>query len=183
MKTAHLLLLIGITLASVGPAIAQQTAPDAKELYQRTMDGAEAAFDTARMRCDSVAGIPHEICVAEARANRVRIEEEAQAAYRNTLSAYTGARMRIASAYYDRDKARCGALTGNDREVCLQQAKAYLVAARADARADRKTVEARLDARDEKIDAEYRVALQRCDAFAGAVKDQCVGTARTSYGK
>ena len=183
MKTAHLLLLIGITLASVGPAIAQQTAPDAKELHQRTMDGAEAAFDTARMRCDSVAGIPHEICLAEARANRVRIEEEAQAAYRNTLSAYTGARMRIASAYYDRDKARCGALTGNDREVCLQQAKAYLVAARADARADRKTVEARLDARDEKIDAEYRVALQRCDAFAGAVKDQCVGTARTAYGK
>jgi len=183
MKTAHLLLLIGITLASVGPAIAQQTAPDAKELHQRTMDGAEAAFDTARMRCDSVAGIPHEICLAEARANRVRIEEEAQAAYRNTLSAYTGARMRIASAYYDRDKARCGALTGNDREVCLQQAKAYLVAARADARADRKTVEARLDARDEKIDAEYRVALQRCDALAGAVKDQCVGTARTAYGK
>lgn len=183
MKTAHLLLLIGITLASVGPAIAQRTAPDAKELYQRTMDGAEAAFDTARMRCDSVAGIPHEICLAEARANRVRIEEEAQAAYRNTLSAYTGARMRIASAYYDRDKARCGAVTGNNRDVCIKQAKATLVAARADATADRKMIEARSNAREDKLTAEYRVALQKCDAFAGAAKDQCVDAAKTAYGK
>ena len=182
MKTSYLLLLIGVALATSGPVLAQQKA-DAKEVYQRAMDSADAAYDLARTRCDAVAGIPHDICVAEAHAARVRIEEEAQAAYTNTLAAYTQARMRIASAYYDRDKARCGALAGNDREVCLQQAKAYLVAARADARADRKTVEARLDARDEKIDAEYRVALQKCDAFAGAVKDQCVGTARAAYGK
>lgn len=183
MKRSPALLLIGLFLAGIGQVGAQQAGPDAKERRQRTMDAAEAAFDTARARCDGVAGIPHEICVAEAKAARVRVEEEAEAAYKNTLAAYTQARMRIASAYYDRDKARCGALAGNDREVCLQQAKAYLVAARADARADRKTVEARLDARDEKIDADYRVALQKCDAFAGAVKDQCVGTARAAYGK
>lgn len=183
MTTASALLLTGILMACIGGAAAQQAGPDAKELRQRTMDIAEATFDTARARCDSVAGVPHEICVAEAKAARVRVEEEAEAAYKNTLAAYTQARMRIAAAYYERDKARCGALAGNDRDVCLQQAKAYLVAARADARADRKTVEARLDARDEKIDADYRVALQKCDAFAGAVKDQCVGTARAAYGK
>lgn len=183
MNKSSLLLLIGIALASAGPVSAQQAAPNARDNYQRTLDGAEAAYDTARARCDAVAGVPHEICVAEARAARVRVEEEAEAAYANTLAAYTRARMRIAAAYHERDKARCGALAGNEREVCLQQAKAYLVAARADARADRKTVEARLDARDEKIDAEYRVALQKCDAFAGAAKDQCVGTARAAYGK
>lgn len=183
MKTAQLLLLIGVALASNGPAFGQQTAPDASEIRQRTIDAAEATFDAARVRCAAVAGIPHEICVAEARADRVRVEEEAEAAYRNTLAAYTKARMRIASAYYDRDKARCGALAGNDREVCQQLAKAYLVAARADARADRKTVEARLDAQDEKIDAEYRVALQRCDAYAGGARDQCVSMARSAYGR
>lgn len=183
MTTARSLFLTGILMVCIGGAVAQQAKPDASEKRQRIMDAAEAAYDTARARCDGVAGVPHEICVAEAKAARVRVEEEAEAAYRNTLAAYTQARMRIAAAYYDRDKARCGALAGNDRDVCLQQAKAYLVAARADARADRKTVEARLDARDEKIDAEYRVALQKCDAYAGAVKDQCVGTARAAYGK
>ncbi|RJG20479.1 hypothetical protein [Massilia cavernae] len=52
-----------------------------------------------------------------------------------------------------------------------------------DARADRKTIEARNDARDNKRDAEYKVALEKCDAFAGAAKDNCVAAARTQYGK
>mgnify|MGYP006167429165 CR=1 FL=1 len=47
------------------------------------------------------------------------------------LAAYTQARMRIASAYYERDKTRCGAALGNDREVCQRQAKATLVASQA----------------------------------------------------
>ena len=91
--------------------------------------------------------------------------------------------MRIASAYYERDKTRCGAALGNDRDVCQRQAKATLVASQADARADRKAIEARLEAQDARIDAEYRVALQKCDAFAGAAKDQCVQAAKTAYGK
>jgi hypothetical protein len=187
MKTSHVLVLIGAALGWAGQAQAQaqaqQPVADAKSVYQHTMDAAEAVFDGAKLRCDAVAGIPHEICVAEARAARVRTEEEAGAAYKNTLAAYTQARIRIASAYYERDKTRCGAVVGNDREVCLRQAKATLVATQADARADRTSIEARLDAREAKLDAEYRVALQKCDAFAGAVKEGCVGTAKTAYGK
>ena len=183
MKTSHALLLIGAALGWTGQAVAQPPAPDAKLVYQQTMDGAETTYEAAKTRCDALAGIPHDICIADARAARVRIEEEAGAAYKNTLAAYTQARMRIASAYYERDKARCGAAVGNDREVCQRQAKATLVATQADARADRKAIEARLDAQDVKIDAEYRVALQKCDANAGEVKEGCVSTVRTAYGK
>jgi len=183
MKTSHVLLLIGAALGWAGQSVAQQPAPDAKIVHQQARDAAEATYDAAKARCDAVAGIPHEICVADARAARVRIEEEADAAYKNTLAAYTQARMRIATSYYERDKTRCGAAVGNDREVCLRQAKATLVATQADARADRKAIEARLDAQDAKVDAEYRVALQKCDAYAGDVKEGCVSTARTAYGK
>ena len=183
MKTSHVLLLIGAALGWAGQAVAQQPAPESKTVYQQAMDAAEAAYDAAKARCDALAGVPHEICVADARAARVRIEEEAGAAYKNTLAAYTQARMRIASAYYERDRTRCGAALGNDREVCERQAKATLVASQADARADRKAIEARLEAQDARIDAEYRVALQKCDAFAGDVKEGCVSTTRTAYGK
>lgn len=183
MKTSHALLLITAALGWAGQAVAQQPAPDAKTAYQQMMDSAEAAFDVAKARCDALVGIPHEICVADARAARVRIEEEAGAAYKNTLAAYTEARMRIATAYFERDTTRCGAAVGNDRDVCQRQAKATLVATQADARADRKAIEARLDAQDAKIDAEYRVALQKCDAYAGDVKEGCLSTARTAYGK
>ena len=144
---------------------------------------AETNYKAAKARCDLIAGNPHDLCIAEAKAARVRVEEEAEAAYKNTLSAYTQARMRIASANFDRDKVRCAAVTGNDRDVCLEQAKATLVAAQADAKADRKSIEARLDAREDKLAAQYRVALEKCDAYAGAVKDQCVSAAKTQFGK
>ena len=181
MKTSHAILLIGAVLGWTGQAGAQQLEP--KAVYQQAMDAAETVYDAAKTRCDALAGIPHDICVADARAARVRVEEEADAGYKNTLAAYTQARMRIASAYYERDKTRCGAAVGNDREVCQRLAKATLVASQADARADRKAIEARLEAQGAKIDAEYRVALQKCDAFAGDVKEGCVSTTRTAYGK
>jgi hypothetical protein len=44
-------------------------------------------------------------------------------------------------------------------------------------------IEARSNAREDKLTAEYRVALEKCDAFAGAAKDQCVDAAKTAYGK
>lgn len=183
MKTSHLVVWIGLAMAAGSQAIAQQTAPDAKAVYQHTLDSAEVAFDMQKIRCDAVAGIPNDICIADARAARVRIEEEADAAYKNTLTAYTQARVRIAAAYHERDKTRCGAAVGNDREVCLRQAKANLVAAQADARADRTAIVARLDANDAKVEAQFRVALQKCDAYAGDVKEGCVSTARHAFGK
>lgn len=182
MKTSHAFLLIAAALAWAGSARAQ-TALDARTAYEQVKAAAEANYKAARARCGQIAGNPHDLCMAEARAARVRIEEEAEAGYKNTLSAYTDARMRIASANYDRDKVRCAAVTGNERDVCLEQAKAVLVAARADAKADRKAIEARQDAREDKLAAQYRVALEKCDAYAGAVKDQCVDTAKTAFGK
>jgi hypothetical protein len=167
----------------IAPATASATASDPKANHALALDRAKAIYEAAQARCDVLAGTAHDICEADAHAARVRTEEEANAAYKNTLSAYIQARIRIAGAYHERDKTRCTALAGNDREVCLQQAKATLVAAQADARADRKAIEARLDANEEKLTAEYRVALQKCDAFAGAAKDQCVSTAKTAYGK
>ena len=181
MKTPQALLLIGAALAWAGHARA--ATPESKAAYVQARDAAAAAYKMARARCDVVTGNPKDVCVAEAKAERVRAEEEASAAYQNTLKGYTEARLRIASANYDRDKTRCAALTGNERDVCVQQAKATLVAAQADAWADRKTIEARAEAREDKLTAAYRVAMEKCDAFAGAAKDQCVGAAKSAYGK
>lgn len=196
MKNVHALLIIGAAMLWSAHARAQPVAvtvpqsaaqpvavPDAKTAYNTARDMAAANYKVARARCDAVTGNPRDVCAAEAKAERVRVEEEAGAAYKNTLKAYTQARMRIADANYDRDKARCGAVTGNTRDVCIKQAKATLIAAQADATADRKMIEARSNAREDKLTAEYRVALEKCDAFAGAAKDQCVDAAKTAYGK
>lgn len=180
MRSPHFLLLLGAALLWAGHCRAQAV-PDAKHAWRQAREAAAENYKHAQARCASIAGNPHDVCVAEAKAERVRAEEEASAAYENTLKAYTRARMRIAAANYDRDKTRCDGLTGNNKDVCLEQAKATRVAAEAEAKADRKTIEARIEAREDKKKAAYRVALEKCDAFAGAAKDQCVAAAKAAY--
>jgi hypothetical protein len=54
-----------------------------------------------------------------------------------------------------------------------------------DARRDQveKTTAAQRDAAEDKRDADYKVAIEKCDALAGAAKDGCVRDAKTRYGK
>lgn len=182
MRTPHMILLLAAALFWAS-SHARAAAPGAKAAYQQARDAAGANYKNARAQCDAITGNPKDVCVADAKAARVRAEEEARARYEDTLKSYTRARMRIASAEYDRDKVRCDGLTGNEKDVCKAQAKARLVAAEADAKADRKTIEARNEAREDKLDAAYKVAMERCDAFAGAAKDQCVASAKTEFGK
>lgn len=184
----HVILLLGAAMlyaahARAGEPLIRKVSPETKMAYQQARDLAAANYKNARAQCDAVTGNPKDVCVAEAKAARVRTEEEARAKYEDTLKAYTRARLRIADANYDRDKTRCAGLVGNDKDVCQAQAKAALVAARADAKADQKTIEARNEARDDKVDAAWKVAMERCDAFAGAAKDQCVSDAKVQFGK
>lgn len=181
MKTR--LTLIAMLAAALGCSAAGAATPEAKAAYKQATDTAAANYKAARAQCDAITGNPKDVCVEEAKAARVRAEQEAGAYYKNTLKAYTASRLKIASANYDLDKAKCGALAGNDKDVCISQAKATLVAAQADAKADKKAIEARSDARDDKRTAQYKVALEKCDAFAGAAKDSCVSTAKVQFGK
>lgn len=156
---------------------------EAKAAYVQAKDSATATYKAARAQCDAITGNPKDVCIEEAKAARVRTEQEAGAFYKNTLKAYTSSRMKIASANFDLDKAKCGALAGNEKDVCVSQAKATLVATQADAKADKRAIEARTDARDDKRTAEYKVAREKCDAFAGAAKESCVSSAKTQFGK
>jgi hypothetical protein len=189
MRTPYVILLLGAAMVwgagharAAGPLI-RSANPQAKLAYEQARELAAANYKNARVQCDAVTGNPKDVCVADAKAVRVRTEEEARAKYEDTLKAYTRARLRIADANYDRDKVRCAGLAGNEKDVCTAQAKAALVAARADAKADQKTIEARNEARDDKLDAAWKVAMERCDAFAGAARDQCVSNAKVQFGK
>ena len=85
-------------------------------------------------------------------------------------------------------------LAGNPKDVCVKEAKAALVAGKANAKVDRVAADTRLDAatkqadankeaNTDKRDAEYKVAIEKCDALAGAAKDTCVGSAKAQFGR
>ena len=55
--------------------------------------------------------------------------------------------------------------------------------AQADAKASQKGADARMDARKDKRDADYKVAAEKCDAMTGDAKNSCVAAAKARYGK
>ena len=88
-----------------------------------------------------------------------------------------------ADADYKAAKEGCNAKQGNDKDVCLKQAQANHDKVVADAKATRKSNDAVANARDTKMEAQYKVAKERCDSLTGDAKDACVKQAKAQYGQ
>jgi hypothetical protein len=96
-----------------------------------------------------------------------------EAAYKTTV--------KQADADYKAAKEACKSRQANDKDVCMKEAKAAHVKATADAKAKRKSGAAMSDARDDKMDANYKVAKEKCDAMSGDAKDACIRDAKMKY--
>jgi hypothetical protein len=154
-----------------------------KATYKAAKDRAEADYKAARAKCDPMSGNAKDVCVAEAKAAEKKAKAEAEAQYKNTDRARKNARTAAADADYDVAKAKCDAKSGNDKDVCIKEAKDVRTHAIADAKASKKVSEAKEEARDDKRDADYKVAVEKCDAMTGSAKDNCVTAAKSKYGK
>jgi len=161
---------------------AAATAAGDKAAYENAKASAKTTYEAASKRCDAMNGNAKDVCVAEAKAARVRTEQEAEAAYQGTPKARAHAAEEIAEANYKVAKERCDERTGNDKDVCVKVAKAELTKAKADAKANRKTAEARQDAAKDKREADYKVAAEKCEALSGDAKSACVKDAKARYG-
>jgi len=175
-------LLEGVVFGLAFPTLAVGAAMSSSE-YSAAKDRATTEYKSARAKCNSLSGHPKEVCIAEATAAEKKAKAEAEAQYKNTDKAHRDARIAIAEAEYDVAKARCGAKAGNDKDVCIKEAKAAETRAIADAKAMQKVAAARAEARDEKMDADYKVAVEKCDVYSGAAKDSCVNAAKARYHK
>jgi len=151
--------------------------------YNQTKASAKAAYDGDKKMCDAMAGNAKDICVAEAKAKRTRANENAEAEWKNTPKARQRALHEIAEADYKVAKERCDDKRGNEKDVCVKEAKAAMTKVMADAKATKKGSEARMDAADDKRDANYKVAAEKCDALSGDAKSACMTSAKAKFGK
>jgi len=110
-----------------------------------------------------------------------RAKADAKANYKHTTKAQTSALIAAADADYSVAKAKCGAKTGNEMSVCIEEAKAAQTKAVAQAKANKKVSDARVEARDDTREADYKVAAQKCDALTGVDKDSCVSAAKAKF--
>ena len=130
-------LLEGIVVTLAVPTLALGAAMSSSD-YSAAKNRASADYKAAKAECDRLSGNPKDVCIAEAKAAEKKLKAEAEAQYKNTDKARRDARIDAAEADYNVAKAKCGARTGNDKDVCIREAKAVQTKAIADAKATQK---------------------------------------------
>ena len=186
----------GLTLAGAGQAATMSTHAStmSKDAHDAAYKSATEQYKADKDACKSMTGNAKDVCMEQAKGKEKVAKAEADAAYKGTPKARESARVARADADYKVSKEKCDDLTGNQKDVCVKEAKAAHTKAKADAKVDRvaadtsnksaeKTAEARKDAMEDKRDADYKVAIEKCDSLAGAAKDTCVKNAKVKYGK
>lgn len=89
--------------------------------------------------------------------------------------------VRHAKADYKAARAKCNELSGNQKDVCIKEAKAAEKSAQADAKAEKKSTGAHAEANADKREANFKVAKEKCDAMSGNTKDICEKEAEAKY--
>ncbi len=237
---------VAIGLAFSAGAMAQGMSTNE---YKADKKGIAAEYKSAKSNCDSFSGNVKDRCKAEARGNEKIAKAELEFRYKPTDKTRYDARVAKAQADYAMAKEQCDDKAGNVKDVCLKQAKAAEISAKADAKAqmkisdanktanqkssaahmiadeksadanktadqkssaahmkadeksadahktanqksnaahmkaDEKAVEARKDAAEVKRDADFAVAKEKCDVYAGDAKSLCLNEAKAQFGK
>jgi hypothetical protein len=86
------------------------------------------------------------------------------------------------SANYKSDMAACTAMTGNAKDICIEEGKGREKVAKAELEANYSPSDKhRYDVRIAKADAAYAVAKEKCDDFSGNAKDVCLKEAQSAH--
>lgn len=86
------------------------------------------------------------------------------------------------STQYTTENSACKVLSGNARDICVQEAKGHEKIAKAQLEADYQPSDKhQFEVRIAKADAAYAVANEKCDDTAGNVQDVCRKEATSAY--
>jgi hypothetical protein len=176
--------------------------------YKAQKDKLSADYKVMKDRCKGMSGNAKDICQAEVKGEHEIAEKELTANYKPTDKNQYDARVAKADAVYNVAKEKCDDLKGNDKDVCVKEAKATYAKAKANAKVAKaegsaaqktasasaaisngnsketeKVIDAKRNANDDMRDADYKVAKEKCDAMSGQAKDNCVAAAKLKYGK
>ena len=165
-----------------------------KPEFKAEKDKIEAKYKSDKAACKAMTGNAKDVCMEEAKGHEKVAKAELDAQYKPSPRHDNDVRMTKAKAAYNVAKEKCDDLKGNDKDVCVKEAKATHTKSKADAKVARaqredtvktsnKVTEAKRDAAEDKRDADYKVAKEKCDALSGAAKDKCVNDAKARYGK
>jgi hypothetical protein len=178
-----LALKASLALAAALAFTAAPAANPSKDEMKASEDRIEADYKSAKAACDKLSGNEKDVCMAEAKGKQKVAKAELQANASGKETDRAKVALARADANYDVAKERCDDKKGNDKDVCVKDAKAQHTKAKEDAKVAQNTAEDRREAADDKRDAQYKAARERCDTMSGDAKDKCVADAKARYGK
>src|SRR5437762_9540811 len=128
------LLLSLFTCAGIAIAGAASAAPIAKDAFSAENKRIEDQYKGDRDACKSMTGNQKDICIETAKGKEKVAKADAEASYKDTEKARYDARVARAEADYAVAKEKCDDLSGNAKDVCVKEAKAAEVKAKASAK-------------------------------------------------
>lgn len=122
---------LSLALAFSTVAIAADGIP--ADEYKRGKDKNAAEYNAARSACASLAGNARDICVAEAKGREKVGKAELDASYKPSDKARHAVKTAKAEADYAVAKQKCDDKAGDDKTLCMKEAKAAEASAKASA--------------------------------------------------
>jgi len=182
MKTS-INLKVSLAVAALLSLSAVQAATLSKADYKAGKTRISADYKADKAACAAMNANAKDICVQEAKAKESVARAELEYSYSGKAGDQTKVLEAKAKSAYAVAKEKCDDRAGNAKNVCLKEAKAVEVKALADIKLGKKIGEAKKEASDDKMDANYQVAVEKCDALAGNAKTNCVVAAKAKFGK
>lgn len=173
----------GIFVAALLSGSALFAAPMTRDDYSAAKKRIDLEYKDSKTACDALTANAKDMCREEAKGKEKIARAELEYNRSGKPKDATKVAMAKADAAYAVAKEKCDDRTGNDKDVCVKEAKTAHTAGVADATADKKVGEARRDAAEDKRDARYNLAKEKCDALSGDNKTACLATAKSRYGK
>jgi hypothetical protein len=143
----------------------------------------EADYKADRSACSQLAGNGRDICIEQAKGREKVGHAELEFRYSGKPADANRVLVVRAESNYAVAREKCDDRAGNEKDVCVREAKAAEVKALTDARVIRQIDEARSDAADDVRNADYRVATEKCDALSGDAKTSCLAAAKSRFHK
>lgn len=166
-KISVIIMVIGIAFNAT--AMAESLT---KNQYKSHMKSIESEYKVDKAGCDSSTSNAKDICVAEAKAKQSVAKADLEVNYKPSIKTRYDARVAKADADYSIAIEKCDDKAGNNKDVCVKEAKATKVHQIADAKTQMKTKNANAEANEASSGAQAVANEKTGDANAKSAESK-----------
>lgn len=141
-----------------------------KNQYETTSKKIDVDYKAARSACDSLSANANDICLAEAKGRSSVAEANLEAVYKPTADNRYKAHVAKADADYAVAEQKCDDKAGNDKDVCMKEAKAINTRLIANAKLEKQSRKANAEANEKSMDAKDEATNITNDAKSDAME-------------